>query len=91
MSSPNDETRLRLLSIRLLRTAVEATLDDNPSTLAHAADNAALAAAALIDADRLQRTGNNRTAIRTAVKAATQSLLAAVNTLSSKSGRSNAH
>ncbi|MEU5980589.1 hypothetical protein [Streptomyces sp. NPDC047315] len=90
VSSRNDETHLRHLSLRLLHTAVEATLDDNPSTLCYAADDAALAAA-LIDADRLQRTGNNRTAVRASINTATQSLYAAINTLSNNPGKSNTH
>jgi hypothetical protein len=75
--SPQDQTRLRLLSLRLTRTAMEATLDNDPSPLAQAASDACLAAAALIDSDRLQRTGASPTATDAATKSAALSLRAA--------------
>jgi hypothetical protein len=81
ITSPADETRLRLLSIRLVRSAIEATLDDDPSPLSQAASDSALAAAGLIDADRLTRTGAGPTAINASLTTATQSLNAATTTL----------
>ncbi|MFE3770802.1 hypothetical protein [Streptomyces sp. NPDC059122] len=77
ISSPDDETRLRLLSLRLVRSAMEATLDEDPGPLARAAGDAALAAAGLIDADRLRRTGATPSAIQPAIDTAAQSLRAA--------------
>jgi pimeloyl-ACP methyl ester carboxylesterase len=77
LTSPADETRLRLLSLRLVRSSVEATLDHNPSDLASAAGDAALAAAGLIDAERLQRTGADHAAVAASLTAATLSLHAA--------------
>jgi hypothetical protein len=79
--SPADETRLRLLSMRLLRSAIEATLDDDSSPLAQAAGDAALAAACLIDAERLRRTGAAPKTINTTIAAANQSLQAATTSL----------
>ncbi|WP_434587088.1 hypothetical protein [Streptomyces sp. A5-4] len=81
ITSTADETRLRLLSMRLVRSAVEATLDHDSSDLAHAAGDAALAAAGLIDAERLRRTGANRAAVNASLKAATLSLHAAEENL----------
>ncbi|MFE5717905.1 hypothetical protein [Streptomyces erythrochromogenes] len=75
--SPADETRLRLLSLRLVRSAIEATLDDDPSPLSHAAADSALAAAGLIDADRLTRTGASPAAIHACIDTAVRSLDAA--------------
>ncbi|MFD7498010.1 hypothetical protein ACFV8T_37660 [Streptomyces sp. NPDC059832] len=76
-ASPADETRLRLLSLRLVRSAIEATLDDDSSPLSRAAGDSALAAAGLIDADRLTRTGASPTAINACLDTAAQSLTAA--------------
>ncbi|MGP3634502.1 hypothetical protein ACTU45_14210 [Streptomyces sp. 24-1644] len=84
ITSPADETRLRLLSLRLVRSAIEATLDDDPSPLSRAAGDSALAAAGLIDADRLTRTGAGPTAVNASLTTAAQSLDAAatgINTL----------
>ncbi|MFF8868423.1 hypothetical protein ACF08B_41120 [Streptomyces sp. NPDC015139] len=72
-----DETRLRLLSLRLVRSAIEATLDDDPSPLSCAAGDCALAAAGLIDADRLTRTGAGPAAVNACLDTAAQSLTAA--------------
>ncbi|MEV8058770.1 hypothetical protein AB0P37_20255 [Streptomyces antimycoticus] len=83
ITSPDDETRLQLLSHRLVRSAVEATLDDDPGPLSHAASDAALAAAGLIDADRLQRAGANRRAVRAAIDTAALSLRAAADSINS--------
>ncbi|MEU4086487.1 hypothetical protein [Streptomyces aureus] len=79
--SPADETRLRLLSMRLVRSAIEATLDDDLSPLAQAAGDAALAAAGLIDAERLRRAGAALETINTTIEAATQSLQASASSL----------
>ncbi|MFD9467200.1 hypothetical protein [Streptomyces sp. NPDC060027] len=79
--SAADETRLRLLSMRLVRSAIEATLDDDFSPLAQAAGDAALATAGLIDAERLRRTGATPETINTTIDAATQSLQAAATSL----------
>ncbi|MFD3334597.1 hypothetical protein ACFWV1_18350 [Streptomyces sp. NPDC058700] len=79
--SPADETRLRLLSMRLIRSAIEATLDNDSGPLAQAASDAALAAAGLIDAERLRRTGATPKTITTTIDAATQSLQAATTSL----------
>ena len=76
-TSPHDETRLRLLSHRLIRTAFETTTDQDAGLLANAAGDAALAAAGLIDAERLQRAKAHPASIRAALKAATDSLNAA--------------
>lgn len=86
ITSPADETRLRLLSLRLVRSAVEATLDHDPSDLASAAGDAALAAAGLIDAERLQRAGANHAAVSASLKAATLSLHAAEQNLGISTG-----
>ncbi|MFJ7193900.1 hypothetical protein [Streptomyces bacillaris] len=70
VTSLGDTTRLRLLSLRLVRSAVEATLDDDT-------DPVLLAAAGLIDTARLQNTGASPAAIRAAHDAAALSLRAA--------------
>ena len=88
--SPADETRLRLLSMRLIRSAIEATPDDDSSPLAQAASDAALAAAGLVDAERLGRTGATPRAIKTSIDAATQSLQAAITNLTPGQNRTNA-
>lgn len=88
--SPADETRLRLLSMRLIRSAIEATLDDDSSPLAQAAGDAALAAAGLIDAERLRRTGATPKTINTTIDAATQSLQAATTSLAPGQNRTRA-
>ncbi|MEV5880908.1 hypothetical protein AB0L75_43410 [Streptomyces sp. NPDC052101] len=77
IASRADETRLRLLSLRLVRSAIEATLDDDPSPLSCAAGDSALAAASLIDADRLTRTGAGPAAVSACIDTAAQSLTAA--------------
>ncbi|MFB6908037.1 hypothetical protein ACFCWB_27565 [Streptomyces bacillaris] len=77
VTSPGDTTRLRLLSLRLVRSAVEATLDDDTDPVLLAAADAALAAAGLIDTARLQNTGASPAAIRAAHDAAALSLRAA--------------
>ncbi len=82
--SPGDETRLRLLSLRLVRSALEATLDDNPSPLSHAAGECALAAASLIDADRLTRTGAGPSTVRACLDTAAQSLHAATSDINAQ-------
>ncbi|KPI31942.1 hypothetical protein OV450_7017 [Actinobacteria bacterium OV450] len=82
--SPADETRLRLLSLRLVRSALEATLDDDPSPLSQAAGDCALAAASLIDADRLTRTGAGPAAIRACLETAAQSLNAATSDINAR-------
>ncbi|MFB7293403.1 hypothetical protein [Actinacidiphila glaucinigra] len=81
VASTGDETRLRLLSLRLVRSAVEATLDAEPSRLAYAASDAALAAASLVDADRLQHNNASTTAIHSTLATAAQSLKAATRHL----------
>ncbi|MFC7924613.1 hypothetical protein [Streptomyces cinereoruber] len=83
-ASPHDDTRLRLLSHRLVRSAFETTLDDDPSPLSRAAGDAALAAAGLVDAERLNRTGAGREAARTATAAALQSLRVSIETISAE-------
>ncbi|MGW7674428.1 hypothetical protein ACWGJX_46520, partial [Streptomyces sp. NPDC054775] len=77
IASRADETRLRLLSLRLIRNAIEATLDDDPSPLSCAVGDCALAAAGLIDADRLTRTGAGPAAVGACIDTAAQSLTAA--------------
>jgi hypothetical protein len=89
--SPADETRLRLLSMRLIRSAIEATLDEDSSPLAQAAGDAALAAASLIDAERLRGTGATPKTINTTIDAATQSLQAATLSLTPDQNRTRSH
>ncbi|MES9512139.1 hypothetical protein ABWJ92_38180 [Streptomyces sp. NPDC000609] len=84
ITSPGDGTRLQLLSHRLLRSAVETTLDNDNSRFSQAASDAALAASGLIDADRLQRIGASSVAVQAAVDAAALSLRAAAAGITSK-------
>lgn len=79
VASPGDTTRLRLLSLRLVRSAVEATLDDDTDPVLLAAADAALAASGLIDTARLQNGGASPAAIRAAHDAAALSLKAAAD------------
>lgn len=84
VASGADETRLRLLSLRLVRSSIEATLDDDPSPLSLAAGDSALAAASLIDADRLTRTGAGPAAVRACLDTAAQSLTAAATGINAR-------
>ncbi|MEV6750503.1 hypothetical protein AB0N21_40350 [Streptomyces sp. NPDC051080] len=84
IASPGDATRLQLLSHRLLRSAVKATLADDNSHFSQAAGDAALAASGLIDADRLQRIEAIPAAVRAAADAAALSLRAAADGITSK-------
>lgn len=87
VNSPGDTTRLRLLSLRLVRSAVEATLDDDTDPVRLAAADAALAASGLIDAARLQSTGASPSAIRAARDAAALSLRAATDGITTSEHR----
>ncbi|MEV1091196.1 hypothetical protein [Streptomyces microflavus] len=83
VSSPGDTIRLRLLSHRLVRSAVEATLDDDSDDPVRlAAADAALAASGLVDAARLHSAGASEAAIQAAVSAAALSLRAAADGIS---------
>jgi hypothetical protein len=83
LRAPADETRLRLLSLRLVRSAVEATVDETadetaPDTpLPRAAGDAALAAAGFLDAERLMRAGADAAAVNACLDAAARSLTSA--------------
>ncbi|MGW2299182.1 hypothetical protein [Streptomyces violaceorubidus] len=76
LASPDDQTRLRLLTLRLIRTALESTVDDEGDPLARAAGDAAMAAAHLMNAHRLRRDHAPASSVATALEAARQALQA---------------
>ncbi|MEV7077861.1 hypothetical protein AB0N88_04815 [Streptomyces sp. NPDC093516] len=81
VSSVHDQTRLQLITYRLIRTSVETTLNNPEEPYAQAASHAALAAAHLTHAHQLsQQQDSNPTALGSALHAA-QSELEAAKTL----------